>query len=135
MPTKISNITPRSRNALKIPTCAVPRLPPPAAAKPIGAAGEETDQAFDIDIVLKRDMVVHEGGEPREPGRGAADLAVPPVMNANEAPRGDRMHLAGEGFEFRQRSGGGASPRHRNTTMSAWRMALRAHFEASRPPK
>ena len=23
-----------------------------------GAAGEETDQAFDVDIVLKRDMVV-----------------------------------------------------------------------------
>ena len=50
-------------------------------------------------------MVVHEGGEPREPRRGAADLAVSSVMNANEAPRGDRMHLAGEGFQFRQRSG------------------------------
>ena len=49
-------------------------------------------------------MVVHEARQPGEPGRGAADLAAAPVVNANQAARRCGMNLAGEGFDLRQGS-------------------------------
>ena len=52
-------------------------------------------------------MVMHEARQPREPGRGAADLAAPPVVNAHEAPRRYGMHLAGESFDLGQSARGG----------------------------
>src|SRR6266576_17991 len=71
------------------------------------ATGQKADQAVDIDLIFKRDMVMHEGRQADEPGRGAADCTAPP----------------------------GASPRHANTTRSAWRIALRAQGDAWRPPR
>ena len=73
------------------------------------ATGQEPDQAVDIDLILERDMVMHEAGQPSKPGRGAADFTAPPVVNANEAARRRGMDLAGEGFDIRQLPGGGIS--------------------------
>ena len=70
------------------------------------ATGQKADQAVDIDLIFKRDMMMHEGRQANEPGGGAADCTAPPVMNANEASRRGRMNLAGEGFGLRQRSRG-----------------------------
>src|SRR5204862_8037339 len=56
------------------------------------AAGEKADQAVDIELILERDVVVHEGRQPLEPRRGAADLAAAPVMNAHAASRRSRMN-------------------------------------------
>ena len=35
-------------------------------------AAQETDQAVDIDLVFEGDMVMHEGRQPGQPGRGAS---------------------------------------------------------------
>src|SRR5258707_12525870 len=51
------------------------------------ATGQKADQAVDIDLIFESDMVMHEGGQPSKPGRGAADFTAPPVVNANEASR------------------------------------------------
>src|SRR6266849_4661285 len=68
------------------------------------ATGQKADQAVDIDLIFERDVMMHEGRQANEPGRGAADCTAPPVMNANEASRRGRMNLASEGFDLRQRS-------------------------------
>ena len=70
------------------------------------AAGHEPDQAVDIGLILQRDMVMHEARQAGEPGRGAADLAAAPLVNANQAARRGGMNLAGEGFDLGQRTRG-----------------------------
>src|SRR6266404_6350011 len=70
------------------------------------ATGQKADHAVDIDLIFERDMMMHEGRQANEPGRGAADCTAPPVMNANEASRRGRMNLASEGLDLRQRSRG-----------------------------
>ena len=94
-----------------MPTCADPKAAAAGGDESDRAAGQETDQAVDIDLILERDMVMHEGGQAGEPGRGAADLAAAPVVNANEPARRGGMNLAGEGLDIRQHAGAGASPR------------------------
>src|SRR5437868_2548737 len=59
------------------------------------ATGQKADQAVDIDLIFKRDMMMHEGRQANEPGGGAADCTAPPVMNANEASR-RALHACGE---------------------------------------
>ena len=64
------------------------------------ATGQETDQAVDIDLILERDMVMHEAGQAREPCRGAGDFAASVIMDTHDPPRRHRMDLAGEGLDF-----------------------------------
>src|SRR5205823_9314419 len=53
--------------------------------EPDCAAAQKADKAIDVDLVFKRDMMMHERWQTGQPGRGAADLAASPVMNADEA--------------------------------------------------
>src|SRR6478609_3111401 len=77
--------------------------------EPDRAAGQKADQAVDIDLIFKRDVMMHEARQPNEPGRGAADGTASPVMNANETTRRRGVNLASESFELRQRSRGRVS--------------------------
>src|ERR1700682_1884625 len=70
------------------------------------ATGQKADQTIDIDLIFESDMVMHEGRQTSEPGRGAADFTAPPVMNANQASRRRGMNFASEGFDVRQGSRG-----------------------------
>jgi hypothetical protein len=66
------------------------------------ATGQETDQTVDIDLVFKRDMVMHKGGQSSQPSGSAADFTASSVMNANETSRRHWMNPASESFNFRQ---------------------------------
>ena len=70
--------------------------------EPDGPAGQKPDQALDIDLIFERHMVMHEGRQPGEPGRGTADLAASPIVNAREATRRYGMNLAGKSFDISQ---------------------------------
>ena len=90
-----------------MPTCADPKAAAAGGDESDRASGHEPDQAVDIGLILQRDMVMHEAGQAREPGRGAADLAAAPLVNANQTARRGGMNLAGEGLDLGQHAGGG----------------------------
>ena len=68
-------------------------------------AAQKADKAVDIDLVFEGDMVMHEGRQPGQPGRGARDLAASMVMNADETSGRDGMNLAGKGLDLSQCGG------------------------------
>jgi len=79
-----------------------PQAAPTSGHEPDRTATEEADQAVDVNLILERNMVVHEAGKPGKPGRGSTDVTAPLVMNANEASRRHWMNFARERFDLRQ---------------------------------
>src|ERR1700738_218736 len=68
------------------------------------ATGQKTDQTVNINLIFQSNMVMHERGQSSKPSRRSTDLTAPSVINANEASRRRRMHLASELFDVRQGS-------------------------------